>query len=269
MWFFTPTFLAPIATGVLLAAVLAWLGIFVVMKKMSFVADGIAHASLAGIAIGVLLKANPLYTALAFAMLVGFAIFYLERRTNLPVDTIITLLFTSSLAIGILLMSRSGKELESLETFLFGDIGAVSTNDMLLTVAIALAVGVFLWQTSKHLALITFDRATAKVAGINVEKLELLFYLTLVVTIVLGLKIFGVMLVGALMVIPASAAKLVSRSFRGAVFRSVLFAILIMLAGLPLANIFSLPTGAVVVLTGVILFTFMMGVYRFAYFRRG
>ena len=110
MWFFTPTFLAPIATGVLLAAVLAWLGIFVVMKKMSFVADGIAHASLAGIAIGVLLKANPLYTALAFAMLVGFAIFYLERRTNLPVDTIITLLFTSSLAIGILLMSRSGKK---------------------------------------------------------------------------------------------------------------------------------------------------------------
>lgn len=268
MWFLSPVFLAPIVTGALLAAVLAWLGVFVIIKRMSFVADGIAHASLTGIAIGVIWHADPLYTALGFSLLVGVAIYYLERRTNLQVDAIITLLFTSSLAVGILLMSRSGQQLEALESALFGDISAISARDLLAIVGIAAIVGIFLWHTSKHLALLMFDRATAKVAGIQVDRLELLFYLTIVVTVVLGIKLFGVLLVGALMVIPASAAKLVSRSFVGVVTRSVLFAVLMVMAGLPLAHIFDLPSGAVVVLTGAILFTFMMGVNRFAYARR-
>ncbi|MDD5110091.1 MAG: metal ABC transporter permease [Patescibacteria group bacterium] len=268
MWFFNPIFLAPIVTGAMLAAVLAWLGVFVVIKRMSFVADGIAHASLTGIAIGVLWHANPLYTALVFSLVVGLAIYFLERRTNLQVDAIITLLFTTSLAIGILLLGHSGQQLEALENALFGDISTITTRDMLTIVGIAAVVGIFLWRTSKHLALMMFDRATAKVAGIPVDRLELAFYLTIVITIVLGIKLFGVLLVGALMIIPASAAKLVSRSFVGAVTRSILFAVLMVMAGLPLAHLFDLSSGAVVVLTGSILFTFMMGVHRFAYVRR-
>lgn len=258
----------PLAAGVALAVVLSWLGVFVVMKRMSFVADGIAHASLAGVAIGFLFHLQPLAAAMAFSLLVALAIYVLERRTTLPVDTIITLLFTASLAVGILLMHRSGEELEALEEVLFGDLGAVSGSQLMLTLGLAAAVSLFLWRIYRSLALLVFDRATAYVAGVRVARLELLLYLLLVVTIVLGINLFGVLLVSALMVIPASAAKLVSRSLHGAIALAVVFAVLIVLAGLPLALAFSLPTGAVVVLTGVILFTFMLGVHRFAFARR-
>lgn len=263
----SPLFL-PLVASVALASVLSWLGVFVVMKKMSFVADGIAHASLAGVAIGVLLHANPLYSALAFSLVVGTVIFYLERRTSLPVDTIITLLFTASLAIGILLMSREGREIEALEQALFGDITTIGLSEVAAIAVLALGEVLFLARYYQQLALLIFDRASAYVAGINVDRLQLGFYLAVVVAIVLGIKIFGVLLVTALMVIPASAAKLVSKSLHGAIALSALFAILIMLAGLPLAVAFALPAGAVIVLTGVILFTFLIGVSRFAFARR-
>lgn len=266
--FLPATLLLPLAAGVALAVVLSWLGVFVVMKRMSFVADGIAHASLAGVAIGFLFHLQPLVAAMGFSLLVALAIYVLERRTTLPVDTVITLLFTASLAVGILLMHRSGEELEALEEVLFGDLGAVSGSQLMLTLGLAAVVSLFLWRIYRPLALLVFDRATAYVAGVKVARLELLLYLLLVVTIVLGINLFGVLLVSALMVIPASAAKLVSRSLHGAIALAVVFAVLIVSAGLPLALAFSLPTGAVVVLTGVILFTFMLGVHRFAFARR-
>lgn len=255
--------------GVALAVVLAWLGVFVVMKRMSFIADGIAHVSLAGVAIGFLFQLQPLLSALVFSLAVGVLIYYLERKTTLPVDTIITLLFTASLAVGILLMHRTGGgELEALEEVLFGDLGQVAVWQLQLTVAFAALIGSILARITRPLALLVFDRATAHVAGIPIARLELLLYLILVVTIVLGINLFGVLLVSALMVIPASAAKLVSRSFHGAVAMAMVFAALIVLAGLPISLAYDLPSGSVVVISGVILFTFMMGVHRFAYVRR-
>ncbi|MDO8559451.1 MAG: metal ABC transporter permease [bacterium] len=258
----------PLLTSIVLAAVLSWLGVFVVMKKMSFVADGIAHASLAGVALGVLFHANPLYTALAYTLCVGALIYYLERRTTLPVDTIITLLFTASLAVGILLMSREGGDVEALEKSLFGDAAAIGWSEIMTVAVLALGEVLFLTRYYQRLALMIFDRASAYVAGIHVDRLQLGFYLALVVAIVLGIKVFGVLLVGALMVIPASAAKLVSRSFHGAIALSAIFSVLIVGSGMPLAHAFDLPASAVVVLTGVILFTFMMGVSRFVFARR-
>lgn len=264
----SPSFLLPMTAGVAIAVVLAWLGVFVVMKRMSFVADGIAHASLAGVAIGFLFHLHPLTAALGFGLLVGVAIYLLERHTTLPVDTVITLMFTTSLAVGILLMHRSGEEIEALEEVLFGNLAAVSPAQLLLTLAMCAVVTLVLWRIYRPLALLVFDRATAYVAGVKVSRLELLLYLLLVLTIVLGINLFGVLLVSALMVIPASAAKLVARSLHGAVAFAIIFGVLIVLAGLPLALTFTLPTGAVVVLTGVILFTFMMGVHRFVFARR-
>ena len=251
-----------------LAVVLAWLGLFTVMKRMSFVADGIAHASLAGVALGLLLKVEPLCMALAFSLAVGCVIFYLERRTPLPVDAIITLLFTASLAVGILLMSREGGDVEALEAALFGDIAAISSADVITIAVLSLGVVLFLARWYQQLAFMIFDRASAYVAGIPVDRLQLGFYLAMVVAIVLGIQAYGVLLVGALMVIPASAAKLVAHSLHGALALTALFALLIVAAGLPLASAFALPASAVVVLTGVILFTFVMGVSRFAFARR-
>lgn len=266
---FTAALLIQMLAGVALAVVLAWLGVFVVMKRMSFIADGIAHVSLAGVAIGFLFHLQPLFSALVFSLAVGVLIYYLERKTTLPVDTIITLLFTASLAVGILLMHRAGGgELEALEEVLFGDLGQVAVWQLQLIVALAAAIAGVLAQITRPLALLVFDRATAYVAGVPIARLELLLYLILVITIVLGINLFGVLLVSALMVIPASAAKLVSRSFHGAIALAMVFGGLIVLAGLPIALAFDLPSGSVVVISGVILFTFMMGVHRFAYVRR-
>ena len=257
-----------LAAAALVAALLAWLGVFAVLRRMAFVADGIAHVSLAGVAVGVLTHNHPLATALLFSLAVGTAVYFLEQNTTLPVDAIITVLFTGSLALGILVMSRSGEELEVLEATLFGDLRTVGGREAVAMVSLALAVGAYLTRIYRQLALLTFDRATAYVAGVNVKRLELTFYLMMVVTIVLGVNVLGVLLVSALMVIPASAAKLVSRTFHGAIAFAIAFAVLIMLAGVPLAYVYDLPPGALVAVAGIILFTFMVGVHRFAMVRR-
>ncbi len=261
--------LEALAAATMLAVVLSWLGVLVVMKRMSFIADGIAHASLAGVALGVLWQIEPLYPALAFSLLVGVAIFFLERRTNLPVDTIITLLFTTGLAIGIVLMSREGGDIDALEAALFGEVQRIGSADVMVIAMLALGEILFLARYYQRLTLLIFDRASAYVAGIAVERLQLSFYLALVFAIVLGIKVFGVLLVSALVVIPASAAKLVGRSLHGVLTLSAVFAGLIVLSGLPLAYAFKLPASAVIVIAGVILFTFAMGVHRFVYSRRG
>ena len=118
--------------GILLAALLAYLGVFVVLRRMSLFSDGIAHASLAGVAAGVLLSLNPLVTALVASVVFAIVMFFLERKSNLSTDTAIGLIFTSGMALGVLLMSfKSGYQPE-LIGFLFGNILTIKPSDLIV-----------------------------------------------------------------------------------------------------------------------------------------
>lgn len=242
------------AVGIFLGALLACLGVFVVLRRMAFFSDGIAHASLAGIAAGVLAGVNPLVPALVVSVLFAIGMYVMEKKTRLATDTVIGIIFTSGMALGVLLMSRKAGYQPELISFLFGNILAIRSSELPLIFLLGAAVGLFLVLKWRQITLVAVDREMAYLAGIKSERIQLLMYVVLAVAVVLGIKILGVVLVSALLVIPVSVAKLISGSFQRLVLWSVLVSESIVITGLALAYFLDLPAGAVIVLCGSALF---------------
>ena len=240
--------------GVLLGALLACLGVFVVLRRMAFFSDGIAHASLAGVAVGVLSGVNPLVPALMVSVVFSIGMFFLEKKARLASDTVIGIIFTSDMALGVLLMSRKAGYQPELIGFLFGNILTIRPSELLLIFILGSVIGLFLVCEWRRITLVAVDREMAYLAGVNSDLVQLLMYVVLAVSVVLGIKILGVVLVSALLVIPVSTAKLISRSFQHLVLWSVAVSELTVVAGLLLAYFLDLPAGAVIVLSGSALF---------------
>lgn len=243
--------------GILLAGLLAYLGVFVVLRRMSFFSDGIAHASLSGVAFGVLLSLNPMVTALFAAILFAFVMFFLEKKTALSSDTAVGLVFTSGMALGVLLLSLKSGYQPELIGVLFGNILTIRPFDLMMIVIFGVIIFIFLVLFRRQIALLVFDREMAYLSGINPDLLQLALYVVLSVTIVLAIKILGIILVSALLIIPVSIAKLVSRSFRKLISLSVILSEIIVLAGLVISYWLDLPAGAVIVIVGMFIFSFI------------
>lgn len=240
--------------GVLLAVLLASLGVIATLRRMAFFGEGIAHASLAGLAIAVLTGLAPLPIAVAWALLVALVIFILEKRTTLPRDTVIGILFTASMSLGVVLMSFMHGYQPELLTFLFGSILAVDTMDILF-IAIATAIILTgLAANARSLVLVSLNEDSARVAGIRADVVTLLLYFALAVAMVLGVHMLGIILVSALLVIPAATARLLAPSLRAYVLLANIVSVLAVLAGLVISYFYDLPSGATIVLVATALF---------------
>jgi ABC-type Mn2+/Zn2+ transport system permease subunit len=243
-----------VLAGIIVAALLAFLGVFVVLRKISFFSDGIAHASLAGVAIGVLFSWQPIVWAIVFSIIFAIVIYWLEEKTKISSDALIGILFTSSLALGVFLMSfKSGYQPELL-SFLFGNILTINWIDVWLIIAIAFVFGIFMVVNYKKYLLLSLNKDFAYLAGINIKKYGVLFYIILAVSIVLGIKMVGVILVSALTIIPVSVGKLFAPSFKWLVLISLLTSELMILSGIGFSLMLNLPTGASIVIVGALLF---------------
>jgi zinc transport system permease protein len=248
-----------IIAGVVLGVLLAYLGIFVTLRKMAFFSDGIAHAALAGAAIGLLTSFSPLLSALIFSMFLAGLIYWLEKKSGLSSDSIIGILFTSGMALGVILISlRRGYQPE-LIGYLFGNILAIRRQDLILIVLLSLLIMAFILTQKRKLTLLALDREMAYMAGINPDFYQLLLYIMLAAALVLGIRVLGIILVSAILIIPVSTARLSSRSFKSLVFWTVLISEGVMLGGLLLSYYLNLPSGAVIVLTGSTVFALAFG----------
>ncbi len=241
--------------GIVLAAIFALLGVYVILRRMAFFAEGIAHASLGSVAVGIVFSINPLATALVFSIIFALIIYFVEKRYRLGSDTAIGILFTSGLAFGVLLISfKSGYQPELL-SFLFGNILAIKETELFLMGGIGIAIIAFIIKYFKPLTLLSLDEETAYVAGVNTSFLLPALYCILAVSVVLGIKILGVVLVSALLILPASTSRLISRSFTRLVWFSVIIAEVTIITGIFLSYYFNLPTGPAIVLTGALFFS--------------
>ena len=240
--------------GIILGVVLAYLGIFVVLRKMSFYSDGIAHASLAGVAIGVLASINPLLTAILLSVVLSVAIFYLEKKTKLSSDAIIGIIFTFGMALGVLLMSFKARYQPELISFLFGNILAIKTSELIIISVLSIIILGYLIIKQKKLLLLSFDKELAYVSGVKVNLNEILLNIFLAISVVLGIKILGVILVSALLIIPVASAKLISNSFKTLKTTTLIISEITIFLGLIISYYLNLPTGAVIVLCGSAIF---------------
>jgi ABC-type Mn2+/Zn2+ transport system permease subunit len=240
--------------GVALGLILPFLGVFVTLRRMSFFGDGVAHATLAGVAIGIITGVSPFLTALGIGVLFGVGVYLLERKTDISSDALIGVLFTGGLSLGIVLISRQRGYQPDLISFLFGSILSVSTQDLVVILSFSASIALALLIFVRQLTLLALDKESAWLYGVHTELLDLFFYALLSVTIVLGVKLLGIILVSALLIIPPTIAKMLAPSFKSLIGDSVIAGELFIVVGLLLSYFLDLPSGAAIVLVGVISF---------------
>ena len=233
--------------GVLIAVACAVLGIFLILRKDAMIGHGLSHIAFAGVALGLFLNVLPLAAALAVVIAAAITVMKLKDRAGLHGDTAIGIFSSLGMAVGILLASLAKGFNVELMSYLFGDILAIEPLEVGLTVALAAAVLLTVRLNYAKLLFMTFDRESARAAGIRVGRLDTLLMVLTAVTIVLGMKVAGILLVAALIVIPAAAGLQIARSFRAAVRASTAVAVVSVAAGLGLSLALNVPASAAIV----------------------
>lgn len=247
--------------GLMIGPVLGGLGTLVVVKRFAFFSEAVGHAALTGVAIGILLGepyTGPYGSLFGYCLLFGILLNFLRNRTGLSPDTLIGVFLSVSLALGAsLLLMLAGKiNVHILENVLFGSVLTVSAHDLLVLGVVAVLVLALALPLYNRIMLASFNPQLAAVRGVAVKTLDYLFVVLVTLVTVASVKVIGAILVGALLVIPAAAARLVSQSLKGFFFISVLIATVSTLLGilLPIMLDLPVPSGAAIILVAGICF---------------
>lgn len=239
--------------GGIVSILLACLGVFVVLRRSSFFGDAIAHSSLTGVAIGLLMGVPTIIAATLYAIGVSFFIPWMKEKSRLPVDTLLGILLPVSMALGVIILTLIPGYRADLMSFLFGSILGISWVNIGFTLLLSLAIGIFLFFWGKQLLALSFDSDYAVIQGIHVNKIDLLYHLALAVSIVLGIQVVGIILVNALLIVPSATARLLARSMKELFILAPIIAFGTTISGIVLSYYLNLPTGpAIGVLSGIV-----------------
>lgn len=247
---------------ILLAPVCAAIGVKVVNFRMAFFSDAISHAAFAGVALGLLLHESalgidPRWTLVAFGLLVAAGIAYVRRQTDLSTDTVIGVFFSTVVALGIAIVTRSGARTTEFQRYLYGDILNLDSTDIGLTALLALAVLLFMLVGFNQLIMVGLNDELAHSRGVKVRAYDYLFTLLLALVVTVSIRTAGILLVTALLVIPAATGRNLARSAGGMFWWSIAAGLLSSVIG-TLASFSKLlenvGTGAVIVLASAVIF---------------
>lgn len=238
-----------LVTGALVGAASGFLGSFMVLKRMSLVGDALSHVALPGLAVALAWGINPMLGALIALTIAVFGIWYLSERTEVYSEALVGVFFTASLAIGILITP----EPDLLEA-LFGNLETIGIVDSLITVAAAVLIYVVTKKLSNKLLLGVVSEDLAKSTGVEMSKVNLVYLLLVGLVVALGVKFVGTLLTGAMVIVPAAAAKNMARSIKSFQTMASAIGILSAVIGILLAQSLNLSSGPVVVLTAIAFF---------------
>ncbi|KPQ37386.1 MAG: ABC-type zinc uptake system permease component ZnuC [Phormidesmis priestleyi Ana] len=254
--------------GILTGITGGLLGSFTVVRHLSFFSDALGHSTLLGLSVGIVCGiSSPSLMVLPFALLFALLVTYLIEKTDLWTDALLNLIYSSSLAIAVLILSLSGESQGNLHSLLFGDILALKTADLVTSGLLLLVCSLFVGLTFRTQMLLTLDEPLAIARGVNLWLHRNAFMVLLSLVVATSIKAIGALLVGAFVVIPACAARAISRDFTGYVLWSAGLGALSAAAGMLLSGAFNLPSGSSIVLAQLVLFlmaTFIPKISSFA-----
>lgn len=230
------------------------LGSFVTLRQLSFFSHAVGHAALVGVALGVLLQINPTWMLLPFTLVFGVIVLYFIDKTDLGSDSVLSIVLSGALAIGLILTSLIKGYRGNLMAVLFGDILAIDTTDLILTLLVLVGGSIFLLSTLRQQILLTLNPDVAQVQGVPVQLYRYAFVVLLSLAVAVAIKAVGVLLVNAFLVIPASTAKLMSHHFSRFLVMSVIVGSISSIAGIMVSGIFNLASGPSIVLVQFLLF---------------
>jgi zinc transport system permease protein len=243
--------LAALLVGVAAPAV----GVYLVQRRLALVGDGLGHVALAGVAVGVLTTGQPVWTALVAAVAGAVTIELVRARGRTSGDVALALMFYGGIAAGVVLISRApGGTAANLNAYLFGAITTTSRTDLVVFAALTAAVLLVAIGLAPRLFAVSNDEEYARAAGLPVLRLNILLAVLTAATVVISMRVVGLLLISALMVVPVAAAQLVTGSFRGTQFTAVALGVVVSVAGTTGSYYANTPSGGTIVLLAVAVF---------------
>jgi len=246
--------LLALLAGCGVALIAAPLGSFIVWQRLAYFGDTLAHSALLGVAFGLLLSVSIQAAIIVSCLLVAIALTLWQTQKQLPTDTLLGIISHSSLAFGLILVSIFDTGRLDLTQYLLGDILSTNTNDLITIAIVALMIGVLTWRFWNPLLAITVNESMAKVEGVPAKRIKLLLLFMLALTIAVAIKIVGVLLITALLIIPAAGARYLSRTPEQMVLCAAILGCLAVAGGLASSFFWDTPAGPSIVACASLLF---------------
>lgn len=240
--------------GLGVATIAGPLGVFVVWRKMAYFGDTLAHSALIGVALGLLWHIHLHLAIIATSVLVASAVYFLQKRTEIAIDSLLGILSHSALALGLICVSVFAKTRIDLFSYLFGDLLTVSGQEIAIIFAVSVASNLTIIYFWRSLLMIAIDEELAQVEGFSVNVLRLLLMLLVALAIAIAMKVVGVLLITALLIVPAAASRQLSSSPEAMALIASLIGMLSVVCGLGFSYWIDTPTGPSIVLAASLFF---------------
>lgn len=249
-----PFIVRALVGGVLVSLCASLLGVSLVLKRYSMIGDGLSHVSFGALSVALAIGWSPLKVSIPVVVLAAFFLLRITERGKIKSDAAIAMISASALAIGIIVTSMTTGMTTDVSSYMFGSILAMSREDVQFAAALSVVVlGLFLFCYNKIFA-VTFDENFARATGVNVSIYNVLIAVLTAVTIVLGMRMMGAMLISSLIIFPSLTAMRIFKSFRGVVIVSGVLSIICFSIGMVISYVYSTPAGASVVVVNLAAF---------------
>ncbi len=252
--------------GALVSLCCALLGVSLVLRRCSMIGDGLSHVAFGALALAAVMGAAPLAFSLPVVIVAAVLLLRVSENSRIGGDAAIAMISTTSLAIGVSAISLAGGMNTDVSSYMFGSLSAMEKGDVVLSVIISFFVILFYVLFSNRIFSVTFDESFAKATGLSVELYKTAIAVVTAITIAVGMRVIGAMLISALIIFPALTAMRLFGSFRAVTICAAVVAVSSAFIGISASCLFSLPTGAAIVITNAfafLLFTLISLVKRF------
>ena len=246
--------------GIAVALICSFMGTFLVLRRYSLFGDGIAHVAFGGISVGLFLGVFPLWTAFIVSIFGGLGLQKLRQSTKISGDSAVAVVLVSGLAVGVILVSSSGGFSVDLFSFLFGSILLISNEDTIMILAISSGIIATLVVLQKQFLHLTFNEEQAKLVGLRTTLLNYAFVILASITVVTSMRLVGILLISALIVIPNITAMMFGKGFKKTVCISMGISVISVIGGILLSYFLNLaPSGTIVIITvGILVGTIVL-----------
>jgi len=258
---FSYTFLVrAVIVGLLVSLCAALLGVSLVLKRYSMIGDGLSHVGFGTLAVATALNAAPLTVSIPIVVLAAFMLLRISENSKIKGDAAIALISTSSLAIGVVVISLTTGMNTDVCNYMFGSILAMSKNDVILSIILTIVVLILFVLFYNKIFAVTFDESFTQATGTKTEIYNMLIAFLTAIIIVLGMRMMGALLISSLIIFPALTSMRTCKTFKSVTICSAIVSVICFFGGVVISYIYATPTGASVVIVNIIAFILFWGV---------
>ena len=249
-----PFIVRAFVVGILVSLCASLLGVPLVLKRYSMIGDGLSHVSFGALSVAVACGFAPLWFSIPVVVIAAFILMHVAEKSRVSADAMIAVFSASALAIGVIVTSLTTGMTTDVDSYMFGSILAMSRSDVILSVTLALCVLALYILFYHKLFSVTFDESFARATGVRVGTYKTILSVLTALTVVLGMRMMGALLISSLIIFPALTAMRICRSFKGVVICSAVVSVVCFVIGMAASYAFELPSGAAIVIVNIIAF---------------